>query len=233
MIVGCAYLLIDERSVVISYEPAFAREVEWVLLAALRECLDRREGRSTYLRLATKPIDQALLDPVMNRLGEDELRRQVLAGGYRLIDGKLDAPESDPEDTVQIAVAGAMVPEAVAAAQALHKEGVAANVLAITSADCLYAALTAERRREDTANAEPGPHVACLIPPEERKAPIVTVMDGMSHTLTFLGSAFGVPVVPLGVDDFGQSGARADLYRHYEIDTEAIVAAAYRALDLR
>ena len=41
------------------------------------------------------------------------------------------------------------------------------------------------------------------------------------------------PVVPLGVDGFGQSGARADLYRHYEIDTDAIVAAAYRALDLR
>ena len=55
----------------------------------------------------------------------------------------------------------------------------------------------------------------------------------VSKALTFLGSAFGVPLVPLGVDAFGQSGAREDLYRHYEIDTDAIVAAAYRALDLR
>jgi pyruvate dehydrogenase E1 component len=32
--------------------------------------------------------------------------------------------------------------------------------------------------------------------------------------------------VALGVDDFGQSGTRADLYRHYGIDVDAIVAAA-------
>jgi pyruvate dehydrogenase E1 component len=30
----------------------------------------------------------------------------------------------------------------------------------------------------------------------------------------------------LGVDGFGQSGARSDLYRHYGVDTEAIIRAA-------
>lgn len=217
----------------ISYEPAFAREVEWVLLAALRECLDRAHGRATYLRLSTKPIDQSLLNAAIARLGEEELRRQVLAGGYRLVDSAHEAPESDPAEMVHIAVCGAMVPEAVAAARELHGEGVAANVLAITSADRLYAALAAQRRREPADAAESVPHVATLIPPAERRAPIVTVMDGMSHTLTFLGSAFGVPVVPLGVDTFGQSGSREDLYRCYGIDKDSIVAAAYRALDMR
>jgi pyruvate dehydrogenase E1 component len=32
--------------------------------------------------------------------------------------------------------------------------------------------------------------------------------------------------MPLGVDHFGQSGTRADLYRHYGIDAPAIAAAA-------
>jgi len=36
----------------------------------------------------------------------------------------------------------------------------------------------------------------------------------------------GVPQVALGVDGFGQSGARADLYQHYGIDPGTIAAAA-------
>src|SRR5207248_2184311 len=68
------------------YEPCFAREVEWALLEGLRQCCDREGGLSTYLRLSTRPVDQALMEPALARLGEEELRRQVLAGGYRLVD---------------------------------------------------------------------------------------------------------------------------------------------------
>ncbi|MBA2448900.1 MAG: pyruvate dehydrogenase [Chloroflexi bacterium] len=216
------------------YEPCFGREVEWTLLRALRECADREHGRSTYLRLSTKAIDQALLEPVLARLGEETLRRQVLAGGYRLIDRRVDAPELSGEYAIQIAVAGAMIPEAVAAARTLHEEGVAANVLNLTSPGLLYRGLTEARRqhlRQGTVGADVG-HLGELIPPDERRAPIVTVHDSASHALAFLGSAFGAPVMPLGVDEFGQSGSRADLYRHYAIDAESIVSAALLALDL-
>ncbi len=216
------------------YEPCFGREVEWTLLEALRQCADREHGRSTYLRLSTKAIDQALLQPVLDRLGEDELRRQVLAGGYRLVDWRIDAPDLEGEHVVQVAVAGAMVPEAVEAARALHEEGVAANVLCVTGPGLLYHGLANARRRHlrrGTAGFEAG-HLAALIPPDERRAPIVTVHDGASHALAFLGSAFGAPVVPLGVDDFGQSGSRAELYRYYALDPESIVSAALLALDL-
>ena len=141
-----------------SYEPTFAREVEWILLDALRGCLDREHGRATYLRLSTKPIEQTLFDQVLKRLGEEELRRQVLSGGYRLIDHRFDAPNvaalADPSAVVQIAAVGAMIPEAVTAARWLHEEGVAANVLAITSADRLYAALVASRRAATSESAE-------------------------------------------------------------------------------
>src|SRR5205823_757320 len=41
------------------FEPAFAREVEWILLDALRGLADRT-GESVYLRLSTKPEDQSL-----------------------------------------------------------------------------------------------------------------------------------------------------------------------------
>jgi hypothetical protein len=35
-----------------------------------------------------------------------------------------------------------------------------------------------------------------MIPPEERRAPIVSVIDGTSSNLAFLGAAFGLSVTP-------------------------------------
>ena len=65
------------------------------------------------------------------------------------------------------------------------------------------------------------------------RAPIVTVHDAASHTLSWLGSALGVPAVSLGVDGFGQSGAVSDLYRAHDLDPGSIVNAALAALSLR
>ncbi|HET8631314.1 MAG TPA: hypothetical protein VFL91_28165, partial [Thermomicrobiales bacterium] len=214
-----------------AYEPAFAREVEWCLLDGLRRCCDRERGDATYLRLSTKPVEQALLEPALARLGADELRRQVLAGGYRLVEPPADLAGAP---LVPIATAGALVPEAVEAARTLHEEGVAALVLNVTSAQRLYRSLSVARRghvRGATVGPDAG-HLATLLRPEERRSPIVTALDGASHTLAFLGAAFGVPVVPLGVDHFGQTGARAELYREELIDAESIVNAALLALEL-
>jgi pyruvate dehydrogenase E1 component len=55
---------------------------------------------------------------------------------------------------------------------------------------------------------------------------MVTVLDGHPHTLSFLGSVAGAPISCLGVDDFGQSGDVADLYRHFGLDVDTIVGAA-------
>jgi len=216
------------------YEPAFAHEVEWLLLEAIARCADREHGSSTYLRLSTKPVDQSLANLITSRVDPGELRDSVLAGGYRLIEWQNDAPDLDPRDCVQIAAAGIMVPEATEAAKRLHAEGVAANVLVITSAERLYADVRAARRtqlRTASAPLDLG-HLEALIPGGERRAPIVTVQDGASHSMAFLGSVWGVPVVPLGVDEFGQSGSRADLYRATGIDADQIFNAAMLSLDL-
>ena len=66
--------------------------------------------------------------------------------------------------------------------------------------------------------------------PAERAAPIVSVLDGHPHTLAFLGGIHRVPQASLGVSDFGQSGDLQDLYRHFGIDTDTIVGAAYDVL---
>ncbi len=210
------------------FEPCFARETEWCLLEGLRACLDREHGPSTYLRLTTKPVDQTLLEPALQRLGEEELRRQVLAGGYRLLeppDDLTDAPR------VLVVAAGAVVPEALAATRTLHQEGVAASLVNVTSADRLYHAWQRRGLRQVRGQSADDPaHLGRLVLPADRGAPVVTVLDGASHALAFLGSVFGQRVVPLGVDVFGQSGLRSELYGYTGIDAAHIVNAALLAL---
>ena len=199
---------------IIYYDPVFAREVEWILLDGLHGLLDRSEGESIYLRLSTKPVDQRLAPPPSARC-----RSQVLLGGYRLMDASAEPGYEAERNAVHIFAAGVMLPEAVDAAHLLRARGVFANVFAVTSPDLLYRDVKGPR-----------PYLKDLVPAEEAEVPVVSVLDGHSHTLAFIGAALGVRQIPLGVDRFGQSGARQDLYRHYGIDAAAIADAAISVL---
>jgi pyruvate dehydrogenase E1 component len=192
------------------WEPAFAREVEWILLDALARLHDPREGRSAYLRLSTRAIDQSLGPPP-----DPHYRAQVLGGGYRLVDARGETGYDPESNAVHLFAAGVMVPEAVEAARALRAGDVFANVFVVTSPDLLYRGLSDRR-----------PYLEDLVGADEEGVPVVSVLDGHSHALAFVGGALGVPQLALGVDHFGQSGGRADLYRHYGIDAPAIVKAA-------
>ena len=201
----------------ISYcDPAFAQEVEWILLDALG-AIARREGESLYLRLSTRPVDQSLALPPT-----PAHRAAVLRGGYRLVDARGEAGYDPGDSAVHLFAAGAMVPEAVEAAQRLRAAGVLANVFVVTSPDRLYRGLRDRR-----------PYLEELVTAEEEGVPVVSVLDGHSHALAFIGGALGVPQLSLGVDHFGQSGTRGDLYRHYGIDAPAIVEAALTLLARR
>jgi pyruvate dehydrogenase E1 component len=216
-----------------AYEPCFARETEWALLEGLRQCLDRDNGLTTYLRLSTRAIAQAPFETVQARLGETTLREHVLHGGYRLLEPDADLVASGAPRVV-LAGCGPLLPEVLEAAAELAGEGVAATVLNLTSADRLYADWQAARLagvRSATVPTECSHLARNLILEAERRAPIVTVLDGASHALAFLGSVFGQPTVPLGMDRFGQSGARADLYGYAGIDAGHVVNAALLALN--
>jgi len=213
------------------YEPCYAQELTWIMQYAIEECLDREQGRATYLRLSTKPIDQKPFQDVLERIGEERLRQYVLSGGYRLIDWRSVSSPVYREYMVHIVATGAMLPEAIEAAHLLHEEGVAANVLHLTSARRIYEAWRKNYSATvSSASAERSPF-DWLIPMNERYAPIVTVNDGASHSLAWLGSVYGAPTIPLGVDEFGQSGNRDNLYDHFGIDAEGIAEAAFTALD--
>jgi pyruvate dehydrogenase E1 component len=210
-------------------EPAYGGALDWLLCDALARIAAAADGASTYLRLSTRPIDQSPFEAARQRLGDDALRGQVLAGGYRLVDAAEIAAGGAP--VVHLAASGAVLPEVVAAAAELAGEGVAANVVDITSLDRLYSGWHA-RLRQSVERARPpsGPSfLASLFAP---RAPLVTVHDAASHTMAWLGAALGVPVVPLGVDAHGQSGSVAELYEIHGLTAGHVVNAALTALAL-
>ena len=215
-------------------EPAFATEVDWLLCDAIED-LTRAGGSSTYLRLSTRPIDQAPFAEALERYGEEVLQRHVLSGGYRLRDTSYTAREPDrPDDRpgVTIVTTGVMAPEALAAADELDREGVQASVIHLTSPDRAYRSW----RSGYAASAGSGRIVRSpsqlhrVVPPAERRRPIVSVHDAASHSLAWIGSALGTRQYTLGVDRFGESGTIADLHEATGISTGNIVNAALIAV---
>ena len=140
-------------------------------------------------------------------------RRQVVAGAYALRRAERPA--------VTIAAMGAMLPEALAAADRLGALGLPADVICVTSPDLLFRALQCRRGRQE------GPSwILDQVFPAERAAPLVTLLDGHPHTLAFLATVNNVPTTGLGVTRFGQSGTLEEVYRHHGIDTDSVIQAA-------
>jgi pyruvate dehydrogenase E1 component len=206
----------------VSYEPAFAIDTEWCLLASLAR-LGRPEGSSAYLRLSTRPVSQKLADVPADPAARERRRRQVVAGAYPL--RRVDKP------AITIAVMGAAVPEALAAAERLEAARVPADVICVTSPGLLFRALRARQGQGLPGSGEPW--ILEQVFPAARATPLVTVLDGHPHTLSFLATANRVPHAALGVAQFGQSGAIEDLYRYNGIDTDSIIRAALDLAPLR
>ncbi len=222
-------------------EPAYAAALDWLLCDALGRiaagppaagaasavAAEREERGAYYFRLTTRPIDQGPFDAARARLGEALLRRQVLSGAYRLREA--EQPAGAP--VVHLIGCGAVLPEVLAAADELGEEGIAAHVVDVTSPDRLYVAWQRTLRqgiRTATTPSVPGP----LRQVFAERAPLVTVHDASSHALAWIGSALGVPCVPIGVDGFGQSGTIGELYELHDLLPGSIVNAALAALSL-
>ncbi|MFC6880289.1 transketolase-like TK C-terminal-containing protein [Actinomadura yumaensis] len=197
----------------VTYEPAFAIDTEWTLLAAMSR-LGRPDGTSAYLRLSTRPVDQGLAAVPDDPAARERRRRQVVAGAYPLL-RSADAPD------LTIAAMGALVPEALAAASRLESLGTSVDVVCVTSPGLLFDAV---QGRSGLAKADTWILDAAF--PARRAAPLVTLLDGHPHTLAFLAGINGVRAAHLGVTRFGQSGDIDEVYRHHGLDTDSVIATA-------
>ena len=208
-----------------SFEPAYVDELAVIMAWAFayiqksggemseRNWLRDETGGSVYLRLSTRPIEQ------ISRAMTQELRQQIVDGAYWL-------RKPGPNSQVIVAYTGAIAPEAIAAVGLMAEDRRDVGLLAVTSADRLNAGWTAAQRARERGLVHARSHVERLFADVPAHCGIVTVLDGHPATLAWLGAVGGNRVRPLGVEHFGQTGSLADLYRHYGIDANAIVAAA-------
>jgi pyruvate dehydrogenase E1 component len=196
-----------------SFEPAFVDELA-ILLRHAFDFMQRPDGSAVWLRLSTRQLSQRerALDPA-----------EVVAGAHWV------TPPA-PGAKIAIAYQGPVAPEAEAAFAELHSEDSGAGLLAITSPDRLHAGWRAALRARRTGDRAASAHVERLLAPMAAGATLVTVLDGHPAAHAWLGAVRGQRIIPLGTDHFGQSGDIPDLYREYEIDSDAILDACAQAL---
>ena len=212
-----------------AFEPAFVDELAAILTWAFdyvqqdgdgapdeRNWLRDETGGSVYLRLSTRGIEQ----PQQRRM-DPQLRQEIIDGGYWM-------RRPGPNAQVVVAYAGAVAPEAIEAVGLMAEDRRDVGLLAVTSADRLNAGWTAAQRARERGLVHARSHVERLLSEVPSHCALVTVLDGHPASLGWLGSVMGHRTRSLGVEHFGQTGAIADLYRHYGIDAQGIAAAAER-----
>ena len=193
------------------FEPAFADELALLMRWAFAH-LQADDGGSVYLRLSTRVIDQA---PREDATWEAD----ALQGAYWL------RPPA-PDARAALVFTGAVAPEALAAHEALLDDVPGLGLLNVTSPDLLHRGWSADRAARWSGGAVAASHIDTLLGALAPDAGLVTLIDGSPSALSWLGSVRGMPVSPLGVDRFGQTGDLTDLYGAYRLDTAAIIDAA-------
>ncbi|MBL4908042.1 MAG: hypothetical protein JKX94_11365 [Sneathiella sp.] len=209
-----------------SFEPAYLDELSILMNWAFdymqrsggndpdeRTWLRDETGGAVYLRLSTKTLEQP------GKRASKDFRQGVIDGAYWLRD-------PGPNCDIVIAYQGVVAPEAIEAAGRIGNDRRDIGVMAITSADRLNAGWHAAVRMRKRGLASATSHVERMLEKLPAHCLLITVIDGHPATLSWLGGVSGHRTVPLGVEHFGQTGTVKDLYRHFGIDADAIVAAA-------
>ncbi len=204
-----------EQPACTAWEPAFAPDLEWCFLEAMRQ-VGVPGGSSAYFRLSTRPVDPALAQVPEDEVLRERRRRQAVSGGYRIT----THPAADEQ--VTLVGTGAVMTEVLDAARRLGELGVVAGVVCLTSADLVFRSF----QQRGSRRAGEGSGVLDLLLPPEHPCPVVTVLDGHPHTLAFLAGARGDRIRCLGVSTFGQSSDLADAYALHGIDALSVVEAA-------
>jgi pyruvate dehydrogenase E1 component len=199
-----------------AYDPAFSYEVAVVVDHGMRSMLE--EGRDEFYYLTV--MNENYAQPSM----PGDVRDDIIKGLYRVI------ASADASPKVRLVGSGAILPEALAAAQMLQSEWqVSCEVWSATS----YSELAREAREVERMNrlnpmSEPGEsHVSrCLA----GSIPVVAASDYVRAYPQLIGSYIQAPYTVLGTDGFGRSDTRAALRSFFEVDRNQIVIAALSAL---
>lgn len=170
-----------------------------------------------------------------------QIRQDVLAGAYYLIDYRGYAGYEPGDNVVHIFSMGSPTTEAIKASRDLLQKGIYANVIVVTSPDLLLGnlahandyhhlrhglAISANLYIQNLNAADSGE----LRTLAGRRIPIVSVHDGEIGLLDNIGSLVGVRQETLAVRKHSRCGRPSDVYRYHHIDADSVVEACHRVL---
>lgn len=185
--------------------------------------------------------DESSIESVDEATIMSEIRKDVLAGAYYLIDYRGYAGYDPGDNVVNIFAMGSPTTEAIKASRTLLERGIYANVIVVTSSDLLLGALAHENDYSHLKNGlgingdlylkniDAG-HSGEVRTIAGRRIPIVSVADGEMGLLDNIGSLVGVRQESLGVRKHSKCGRPSDIYRYHGFDADSVVEACGKVL---
>ncbi|MBA3477172.1 MAG: alpha-ketoglutarate dehydrogenase [Lautropia sp.] len=226
-----------------AYDPAFAGELAVIVEHGMRQMLDEQRDVFYYVTVGNENYAQRSLPQGV----EDD----VIRGIYRLQSTEAppaEAPQAGalqadaqagagamPAPRVQLLGSGALLNEALAAAQILAADfGVASDIWSVTSwSELARDGMAHERaQRLGSGAASNGSEPFVMRQLGAAAGPLIAVSDYVRAVPEAIRAFLppGRRYVTLGTDGFGRSDTRAELRAFFEVDRAAIVLAAVHAL---
>lgn len=239
----------------VTWEPAFAKELEWILADGLRRHFtkDDKNRESLLIRCVTKGLVQKEFSERLKKhkrfAGQSEaeimesIRQDTLKGAYALIDYRGYEDYTPGDNVIHIFAMGALVAEAIKASDQLFDKGIYANVFVVTSPDLLLSNFADLDNYNHLKNGlgisgdlflAPGSEIssqAAYMALQGGRTPIISVHDGEPGILDNIGSVVGTKQKCLAVRKTSKSGTTADIFHLHHLDAEGIVAGAYEILE--
>jgi pyruvate dehydrogenase E1 component len=223
------------------------------LLLRLRRHKRFKADGAARLRPAGVALDGAKSEADVPSIADAEIlesvRKDVLAGGYYLVDYRGYAGYEPGDNVVHIVSMGALAPEALKASDLLLQKGIYANVILATSPDLLLGnlahadgyrhlreglgvtgALFVTRRRQNGHVSYELETRADLVEAAAGRIPVVSAADGEVGLLDNLGAVAGVPHEAIGVRKPSKSGRPSEVYALHHMDPHGIVEACERVM---
>lgn len=184
-------------------------------------------------------VDESSVEAVDEQSILSQLREDVLAGAYYLIDYRGYGGYDPGDNVVHIFALGSPTTEAIKASRDLLQQGIYANVIVVTNTDLLLGALAhanGYQHLREGLGMTADLFVKGADDPQDfrtvagRRIPIVSVADGETGLLDNIGSIIGVKQIDLGVRKHSRCGRPSDVYRYHHIDSESVMSACGQAL---
>jgi pyruvate dehydrogenase E1 component len=210
-----------------AYDPAFAGEMAVIVDRGMREMMVEQQDWFYYVTLMNENYAQPDLP--------EGVQGEIVRGCYRF---RRFAAAGGPGAHVTLMGSGAILTEAIKAAELLAAQGIASDVFSVTSWSELArdGRLCDQRAFGSPAEARGErelPFVARQL--ATSAGPIVAASDYVRAVPEAIRAFMppGRSYVTLGTDGFGRSDTRAALREFFGVDAAAIVKAAKHSLSLR